>query len=352
MMIKQRREDRPMRTCQKLFLLLLLLSGPASAAQPERFTFTKILENSGFGVLGGTLNDQGTVAVTLTSPAGDTVLAGDGRTLSIVAETTSAGSFGQAAITNRGDVIFSESSREGFRILLGRKGRLSILVDVDAPFPVIPDPIVNGHGTVAYRSVLEMGVRAIVSLEPGKTTIIATHPRALLLFDINQRGQVLGLTDPGRPSSSVLIVGDGRTIQTIADLDVGFVIDAVINDRGTVAFSAFLGEAGRRIYLADPRGGITPVITSDGPFESFSLAGLTNSGTPVFSALLDTGEQGVFTGPDPVADKVLATGDTLDGAVVTHVFAVDVNASGQLLLWVTFENGRTVLYRTQHGGVH
>ncbi|HYO16981.1 MAG TPA: hypothetical protein VE685_27620, partial [Thermoanaerobaculia bacterium] len=287
-----------MHTCQKIFLLLLLLSGPASAAQQGGFTFTKILEQSGFGVFGGaSLNDQGTAAITVrTFGVGDAVLVGDGRTLSIVAETTSVGSFGQAAITSRGDVIFSASSREGRRILLSRKGRLSTLVDVHAPFGVLGDPVVNGRGTIAYSSVLQMGVRAIVSLDHGETTTVATHPRAILVFDINQRGQVLSMTDPGRPTSSVLIVGDGRTTRIAADaadLDGGFFLEAVINDRGTVAFSAFLGEEGRRIYLADPRGGLTPVITSDGPFESFTLVALTNSGTPVFAASLDMGGTGV-----------------------------------------------------------
>jgi hypothetical protein len=49
---------------------------------------------------------------------------------------------------------------------------------------------------------------------------------------------------------------------------------------------------------------------------------------------------------------VIATGDTLNGATVQSASVVDVNASGQLLVWVSFEGGRTALYRTQHGGIH
>lgn len=350
-----------MRTCQKtvLLLVLLLLSGPAFAAKPpEKFKFTKILEYSGPGVFGGgSLNDQGTAAVTVsTFGVGDAVLVGDGRTLSIVAETASVGSFGQAAITNRGDVIFSADSREGRRILLSRKGRLSTLVDVDAPFGVFGDAVVNGRGTIAYHSFLpEVGLHAVVALDHGEVAVIATYLRPIVPFDINQRGQVLSMTDPGRPTLSVLIVGDGRMTRiaaAAADLEGGFFLGAVINDRGTVAFSAFLGERGRRIYLADPQGGLTPAITDDGPFESFTLGGLTPSGTPVFTASLDTGGIGVFFGPDPVADKVIATGDTLDGATVARASVADINASGQLLIWVSFENAPTALYRTKHGGIH
>ena len=190
-----------MRTCQKTFLLLLLLSASVSAAHPARFTFTKILEHSSPGAFrGGSLNDQGTAAVTLsTFGVGDVVLAGDGRTLFVVAETAPAGSFGKAVITNQGDVIFSTSSREGRRIVLSRKGRLSTLVDVDAPLRVLGDLVANRRGTVAYPTVLEMAVHAVVSLDHGETAITASHPRSIMALDINQRGQVLSMTDLGRP---------------------------------------------------------------------------------------------------------------------------------------------------------
>ncbi len=250
-----------MRTCQKTFRPLLLLGAPVSAAHQAGFTFTKILEYPGpVASAGGSLNDQGTAAVTVrTLGVGDVVLAGDGRSLSVIAQTASAGSFGRAAITDQGDVIFSASSREGSRILLSRKGRLSTLVDVDAPLRVFGDLVANRRGTVAYPTVLEMAVHAVVSLDHGETAITASHPRSVMALDINQRGQVLSMTDLGRPTSSVLIVGDGRTARiaaAAADLHGGFFLGAVINDRGTVAASAFLGEAGRRIYLVEPGSGL------------------------------------------------------------------------------------------------
>jgi hypothetical protein len=343
-----------MRTCQKIFLLLVLLGCPAFAAPSGGFTFTKILDHAGRTAFrGAALNEQGTVAITVAiEGAGDAVLVGDGRSLSIVAESA-AGFFGPAAINNRGDVVFKEVSREGSRILVSRNGRLSTLVDFDA-FG-LGDPVINARGTVAFTAFRRsVGGQAVLALDRGQVTTIATHMRAILTLDINQRGQVLALTDPGLPPSSTLVVGDGRTTRIAADaralLGGGFFLQAVINDRGTVAFSAFLGESGRRIYLADPQGGLRTVITTDGPFEFLALGGLTNSGTPVFTASLDAGGTGVFVGPDPVADKVIATGDTLDGATVLQASVADVNASGQILLWVTFEDGTVALYRTQHGG--
>lgn len=338
---------------QRIFLLLALLSGPVSAAQPRGFTFTKILDNSSpmTFVSAGSLNDQGAVAITVhMEGAGYAVLVGDGRTLSSVAETA-VGSFGPATIDNRGDVVFAADSREGRRILLSRNGRLSTLVDTGAR--AAGNPVVNARGTVAFTAFRATGGQSVLALDHGEITEIASHMRAILTLDINERGQVLSMDDPGRPASSRLIVGDGRTTWIVADAAVdlhsGLFLQAAINDRGTVAFSAFLGEEGQRIYLADPRGGLTPVITSDGPFGFLTLAGLTNSGTPVFTASLDAGGRGVFVGPDPIADRVIATGDTLDGLRVTSASAVAVNASGQILLWVTFENGISALYRTQHG---
>lgn len=344
-----------MRTCQKMFLMLLLLGYPVFAAQPQEIQLTKILEIGGpieFLSL-GTLNDRGTVAVTvIIEGIKYAVLVGDGRTLSRVAETT-VGSFGPAAINNRGDVVFRASFLEGRRILLSRNGKIFTLVDEDEPFAVSGEPVINGRGTVAFTALLGDGHRAVLALDHREFTTIATSRLGIITYDINQRGQVLSLADPSRPSAATLIVSDGRTTWIPADASGEFEIftGGAINERGTVAFSVFLGDLGQRVYLADPRSGLRLVATSDGAFNTMWLAGLTNSGTPVFNASLDTGGSGVFFGPDPVADKVIATGDILNGATVTFVTASDVNASGQVLLWIGLDNGIAALYRTQPGGV-
>ncbi len=39
----------------------------------------------------------------------------------------------------------------------------------------------------------------------------------------------------------------------------------------------------------------------------------------VFLADLDDGGKGIFTGPDPISDKVIAIGDPLFGSTVTQL---------------------------------
>lgn len=73
---------------------------------------------------------------------------------------------------------------------------------------------------------------------------------------------------------------------------------------------------------------------------------------------LDAGGSGIFTGPDPVADKVIQTGDTLDGSIITRLRFCDdgLNNSGQLAFQATFDDPtvpdgiRVAVYRATPGG--
>jgi hypothetical protein len=74
------------------------------------------------------------------------------------------------------------------------------------------------------------------------------------------------------------------------------------------------------------RGGpVTTVADSTGPYSSFREPSLNDLGDVVFTADLDefgpngVQIQGVFTGPDPVADKVLQAGDLYEGLQVSSV---------------------------------
>jgi hypothetical protein len=55
----------------------------------------------------------------------------------------------------------------------------------------------------------------------------------------------------------------------------------------------------------------------------------------------------VFTGPDPVADAVIRTGDTVAGNTVQSVFACRemLNARGQVAVKVTFDDFSEAIVR-------
>ena len=65
-----------------------------------------------------------------------------------------------------------------------------------------------------------------------------------------------------------------------------------------------------------------------------------------FVAFYDS-EYGIFTGPDLLADKVIATGDPLAGSTVTDVFSFrnGLNDSGQVAFYAQLDDGRSGIFR-------
>jgi hypothetical protein len=92
---------------------------------------------------------------------------------------------------------------------------------------------------------------------------------------------------------------------------------------------------------------MTTIADSSGLFSGFWSPALNDEGTVAFSASLDTGEIGIFTGPDPIANKVIATGDTLFGSTVTSLqfFNQGLNNLNQLTFSAAFADGGSGIFR-------
>jgi hypothetical protein len=72
-----------------------------------------------------------------------------------------------------------------------------------------------------------------------------------------------------------------------------------------------------------------------------------SAGRVVFYATPRGGAHGIFSGPDPTRDRVLAIGDPTLGSTLTD-FAlnpVSINAHGQLALRVELADGRQAILR-------
>ena len=84
----------------------------------------------------------------------------------------------------------------------------------------------------------------------------------------------------------------------------------------------------------------TVAQTSPGGYASFREPSLNDPGAVVFTADVQpdpeifTTVQGVFTGPDPVGDKVLQAGDLYEGVPVTSVVSGSeaLNNRGQIVM--------------------
>jgi hypothetical protein len=127
-----------------------------------------------------------------------------------------------------------------------------------------------------------------------------------------------------------------------------------LNDSGALAFTATLDNGESGVFIAE-QGAIRTYVDTTGPYRHFGFdtvvlfsgPSINDAGHVAFSAGLDTGSFGIFTGPDPQADKVIARGDPLFGSFVVDV-AFDwqgQNNAGQVAFAARLLDGRTVIAR-------
>jgi hypothetical protein len=98
---------------------------------------------------------------------------------------------------------------------------------------------------------------------------------------------------------------------------------------------------------------VTTIIADNtGPFRTFGsgLPAINDAGTVAFLASLDEGGSGIFTGPNPVTDKVIATGDSLFGSTVTSLgfnrfSSKGLNNAGQLTFFAQLADGSSGIFR-------
>jgi hypothetical protein len=177
-------------------------------------------------------------------------------------------------------------------------------------------------------------------------------------MSLNDRGQV-AFEDNG-----IVVSSPNGTFTRIVDSNFGSfaVFDPSLNNLGRVAFTGFRFVGGEQVQgVFTGRGGpVATVADSSGPFSSFSEPSLNDLNRIVFTADLDEfGPNGfplggVFTGSDPVADRVLGSGDTYEGVPVSSVFTCheSLNNRGQIAMIVisedpnTFEQRRFVVRAT------
>src|SRR5207248_1537376 len=117
---------------------------------------------------------------------------------------------------------------------------------------------------------------------------------------------------------------------------------------GTLAYLKFADANFTRSGLYTGNGGAPAFIAdSSGPFGHFHEEYKINAeGKIAFSAYVkSTGGGGIFTGGDPIADKVIATGDPLFGSTVGpqdgHLRLYGLNDQGQIAFGYLMSDGVT-----------
>ena len=172
---------------------------------------------------------------------------------------------------------------------------------------------------------------------------------------INPAGTVCYTVQLAKTTNTAIYTTNGTTTRLVAassgtpnSIDIGLGLD----NAGDVLWRENLGDhVNSRLWITSPTGTNTLVADTTGGYASFgdpytNSASLSGNGKVAFVATLKNGLVGVFTGADPVANKVLEQGDPLFGGTAGAVFSIGsdgLNSSGSIAFLANTQNGSFVV---------
>jgi uncharacterized protein (TIGR03437 family) len=344
----------------KFWKLIAMLSMLVPVALPADYTFTKIADNSPGSMLTwanppGTLaiNASGTVVFKALrvdargNPTGDVIYTGSGGALTIIADTT--GNFRNlfpSSLNSRGTALFGAFLQDfSFGLFTGAGGATS-RVATEANDLVTASSLgdINEDGTVAY---LAPPAIRIVSNGAVRTVDRETSHTGLSMGQLNRSGSLVFVRLQNADRS--IAVDKAGVLSTIvaesSSVYVGSTFMPAMNDNGAVAFigSPSVQQPRPTLFKFD-NGQLTTIVTGT---EALSAVNINNNGTVAYARITGPGSSttGVYIGPDPAADKVIAVGDSLFGSRLGSIDGPGkgngryFNDRGQIAFYYTLANG-------------
>ena len=178
----------------------------------------------------------------------------------------------------------------------------------------------NEAGMVAFRADPAEGISGIFVGDAADVATVADTDGGWSRFHglpvIDRGGAVVFRADREDGVEGIYSAREGtiRAVAETGDVFESFALFPSVNDNGTVAFAATLRDQGAAILTADD-GRIT-VVDTEGEFEGFRGALIDGAGSLVRIATPRGGSLGLFSGPDPKTNRILAIGDHLFGSTV------------------------------------
>ncbi|MBD2606894.1 hypothetical protein H6G81_20750 [Scytonema hofmannii FACHB-248] len=319
-------------------------------------TYTKIADSndlfSKFGFFPA-INNDGTITFSADLDAGGSgIYIGSGENTSLIADRSGQfSSFFPPAIADTGLVAFKAVLDEGTVGIYTSENTVPIANSRVAAG--LGDLAINSKGIVAFSQILDQGIRAVLTNYDGINTTIAdssdTNPYSRFEgIAINNTGTVAFTAELKATGRGIYTVNNGNTT-TIADTngEFDFLFNPAINNAGTVAFKGVLKNlAGEGIYTSDGQT-LTKIADNSSVFDFFENPAINNQGTVAFKGVLKGGGLGIYTGVNPVTDKVIALGDSLFGSTVTDLYFSNrgLNDKNQFAFYAKLADGRTGVFR-------
>ena len=346
-----------------LFIVSCVLAaglGFAGRVWAVDYTFTKIADSAGsLGVMGDgpAINQAGEVAFqALTDAGGQGIYRGSGGELQTIAEGTSSfpGFTIRPSINDAGKVAYVRTESSSARVELSDGLNTTIIADSAGPSfaSFIGWPRVNNSGLVAFAATRDgggTGVFTAVGVAGFNTIVQSGFSGISPNYTMNNSGKVGFRGNAGGWAIFAAVGGAGgtTTIANAAGPYNAFAGNASINDDGWVVFRATLDGQTTDNFFKGAGGSAQLVASTSGLYSFLYIPAINASGLVAFRASLDSGQFGMFTGPDPVADKVILTGEKLDGSTVLALSSHNqaINDNGQIAFRVQLADGRFGVFR-------
>jgi hypothetical protein len=352
---------------------MALGTAPADAGS---YTITKIAEANSFGV--PAINNGGTVVfgVANNSTGEQAIFTGNGGALTRIADNLGGTyvAFGEPVINTGGSVAFPAGLSTGgggiFRVGGGQTTTIASTVQAGSSFDTFNSGSlsINAGGTVAFTGEASDQSLGVFTGKGGSITTIASSGATFYGFSshtsINDAGTVAFSAILASRSSVGAFTGSGAAVTTIFSINnpnTAVLGIPAVNSAGRVAFAAQRDAVLTGIYTGNG-GPLTTVVDNTGASglflgglgASLGAVGIDGRGNVVFGAVPKSGgTQGLFSGPDPLADKVIALNDMLDGARVSYLgFGPNgMNEGGQFAFFASLSDGRQEIFRADPASV-
>ena len=202
------------------------------------------------------------------------------------------------------------------------------------------------NSNASYRSlsptsiVLTKKNQPDVTIASGNPSSENTPFSSIDAFAFNNLGKVIfAATD--HDGTTAIFTSNGDQFTSIVETNASAL---AVNEKGDIVLSS--GDA---IRAFDRASGTLRTIadTTNSSLKAFSNPAINNNNNVAFTATLNSGEKGIFTGADPVADKVIAVGDSLAGSTVTNVnfLRSGFNNNGQIAFSAQLADGTQGIFR-------